>query len=67
VELTGDFTDWSPVSLTQSGKVWRLERALPSGLHRVAIRIDGGEWIAPANLPRGVDELGGTIGMITIP
>jgi hypothetical protein len=67
VEIRGDFTDWSPVELTRTGDVWRLEIPLPSGLHRVAIRVDGGEWIAPPNLPRADDGLGGTVGLITVP
>ena len=67
VELRADFTDWSPVELTRSGDMWRLEMAVPSGLHRVAIRIDGGEWIAPPNLPHADDGLGGTVGLITAP
>jgi hypothetical protein len=67
IELRADFTDWSPVELTRTGDAWRLEMAVPSGLHRVAIRIDGGEWIAPPNLPRADDGLGGTVGLITVP
>ena len=67
VELRADFTDWSPVELTRTGDTWRLDMAVPSGLHRVAIRIDGGEWIAPPNLPHADDGLGGTVGLITVP
>ncbi|HSQ30580.1 MAG TPA: glycogen-binding domain-containing protein [Gemmatimonadaceae bacterium] len=67
VELRGDFTDWSPVELTRVGDTWRLEMTVPSGLHRVAIRINGGEWIAPPNLPHADDGLGGTVGLITVP
>ena len=67
VELMGDFTDWTPVTLEAAGDIWRLERAISSGLHRIALRIDGGEWIAPANLPRASDDLGGVVGLITIP
>jgi len=68
VELMADFTDWSPVALAPVGGVWRLERAIAAGAHRLAIRIDGGEWIVPVNLPRVDDELGGAaVGIITIP
>src|SRR5262249_53717210 len=51
VDVMGDFTDWQPVSLSRDGKVWCLSRALAPGLHRIALRIDGGEWKTPANLP----------------
>ena len=67
VELMADFTDWSPIELSRDGDVWRLERAIPPGLHRVAIRIDGGAWTAPANLPRVNDDLGGVVGLVSVP
>lgn len=67
VELMADFTDWVPVSLVRTGGVWRLERPIPPGLHRVAIRIDGGDWIAPPGVPHTTDDLGGVVGLITIP
>jgi hypothetical protein len=68
VELMADFTDWSPVALEHVGGVWRLEQKIPAGAHRLAIRIDGGDWIVPVNLPRVEDDLGGAaVGIITIP
>ena len=63
----GDFTDWQSVDFGRDGAVWKLDRPLSSGLHRLLLRIDGGPWIAPANLPRGSDQLGGIVGLITIP
>ena len=67
VEVRGDFTDWQPVPLERSGAVFRLDAPLTPGLHRLAIRVDGGEWMAPANLPRVDDGLGGTVGLLTVP
>ena len=67
VEVMGDFTDWQPVSLELIGDAWRLERAVTPGLHRIALRIDGGEWIAPVNIPHATDDLGGVVGLITVP
>jgi hypothetical protein len=67
IEIMGDFTDWNPVVLEMTADVWRLERAISPGLHRIAIRIDGGEWIAPVNLPRATDDLGGVVGLVTVP
>lgn len=68
VELMSDFTDWMPVALDRiGGGVWRLERPVTAGLHRVALRIDGGEWTVPANLPHAADEFGGVVGLITVP
>jgi len=67
VEIIADFTGWAPVSLDRSGDRWTTERTMPPGLHRIAIRINGAEWIAPANLPRVTDDLGGVVGLITVP
>jgi hypothetical protein len=67
VEIMGDFTDWAPVALTRTGDTWRLERAMTPGLHRLAIRIDGGEWATPANLPAASDELGGRVALVAVP
>lgn len=67
VELMGDFTDWNPVVLERDGTAWRIDRVVTAGPHRVAIRLDGGEWIVPANLPRVEDDLGGMVGLVTVP
>lgn len=67
VELMADFTDWDPVPLDRMGDGWRLSRAIEPGPHRIAIRIDGGEWRVPANLPRVSDNLGLDVGLITVP
>ncbi len=69
VEIMADFTSWEPVALARASMdgVWRLERPIESGPHRVAIRIDGGEWAAPTNLPRASNGFGGIVGLITIP
>lgn len=67
VELRADFTDWNDVALERAGNSWRLERAIAPGSHRVTIRLDGGEWIVPVNLPRVEDDLAGVVGLITVP
>jgi hypothetical protein len=67
VELMADFTDWKPVSLSRVDRIWRLEQLITPGPHRLAIRIDGGDWIVPVNLPRAEDELVGAVGLITVP
>jgi hypothetical protein len=67
VELMADFTGWEPVPLERSDNGWFIERAIAPGPHRLALRIDGGEWAAPSNLPSLQDELGGTFGLITVP
>jgi hypothetical protein len=68
VELMADFTDWEPVAMTKlpNGE-WTIERAIAAGTHRVAIRVDGGEWRAPPNLPCVADEFGGEVGIVIVP
>jgi hypothetical protein len=67
VELAASFTRWEPVPLLRRGDVWELDRSIPSGAHRVLVRVDGGPWIVPANLPTTADDFGGSVGIITIP
>ena len=70
VEIMADFTSWEPVALVRadaSSDVWRVERPIESGPHRIAVRINGGEWSVPANLPRVSNGFGGTVGLITVP
>ena len=67
VELMADFTGWAPQALTRRGDVWTLVGAIAAGPHRVAVRIDGGPWLVPANLPTVHDEFGGAFGLITLP
>ena len=67
VEIMADFTDWSSVELTRVGDVWRLDRTIAPGLHRLMVRVDGGEWLAPANLPTATDDLGGVVALVAVP
>jgi hypothetical protein len=67
IEVMADFTDWSPVELTKAGDTWRLERTITPGLHRLVIRVDGGAWMSPANLPTATDDLGGVVALVAVP
>ena len=67
LELMGDLTGWEPRALTRRDAHWELSLTTEPGAHHVVVRIDGGAWVAPANLPRLDDELGGTVGLIVIP
>jgi hypothetical protein len=67
VELAASFTSWEPVPLVHRGDRWELDRPIPSGAHRVIVRVDGGPWIVPANLPAADDDFGGRVGIITVP
>jgi len=68
VEVAGDFTDWQPVTLRRTGEdTWESLLHIPSGVHRVNVRIDGGRWTAPAGMARAEDEFGGEVGIVAVP
>lgn len=67
VELMGDATHWSitPMRRLPNGR-WRAELKLSPGMHRITVRADGGQWIAPPGLPIGNDEYGSPVGMVLV-
>jgi hypothetical protein len=68
VELAGDFTDWQPVALRRTVEgAWEGVLRIPSGAHRINVRVDGGEWTAPAGTTRVADEFGGEVGIVAVP
>ena len=46
---------------------WTVERVVAPGTHRVAIRVNGGPWAVPPNLPHVSDEFGGEVGLLIVP
>jgi hypothetical protein len=67
VEVAGSFSAWQSVMLRRTTDGWEAQVALPSGTHRVAVRINGGPWRAPANLGKVRDEFGGEAGIVVVP
>jgi hypothetical protein len=63
----GDATHWSitPMRRLPNGR-WRAELKLSPGMHRIVVRADGGQWIAPPGLPIGNDEYGSPVGMVLV-
>ena len=67
VELAGDFTDWKPVALRQWGPdSWRTLLPVAPGLHRLAVRIDGGGWRAPPGMRPIESEFGGQVAEVVV-
>jgi len=67
VELAGDFTDWRPILLDPWGDgAWRTVVTIPPGLHRLAVRVDGGVWHAPPGLRPITSEFGGEVAEIVV-
>jgi len=69
VEIMGDFTDWTPVAMTPTGRAgtWSVTMPVTSGVHQVNVRIDRGEWTVPAGLTPLRDEFGGSVGLLLVP
>jgi hypothetical protein len=68
VELAGDFTDWTPVTLEPlGGSWWKCELTIAAGLHQVQVRVDGGAWQPPPGLPTTAGDFAGTAGVLVIP
>jgi hypothetical protein len=67
VDLMGDLTDWSPMPFERRGGQWELRLTTAPGSHHVMVRVDGGKWFVPSNLPKIDDELGGVVGLLVIP
>ncbi|HUF30137.1 MAG TPA: glycogen-binding domain-containing protein [Gemmatimonadaceae bacterium] len=67
VEIMASFTDWEPKLLRRTDDgTWRLRLPLPAGVHRMNVRLDGGDWIAPAGTTPMPDDFGGQVGVFVI-
>lgn len=67
VELMADFVDWIPVPLIrQPNGEWRGYYRISPGLHRVNVRLDGAELVAPLNWPQEKDDFLGTIALVLV-
>ncbi len=67
VEVASSANDWSPIRAVAQGDRFVLRLRLPSGTHRVAVRVNGGAWRAPRGLVRVDDDFGGASGIVVIP
>jgi len=68
VELSGDFTRWTPVTLERGkGDRWTVTTRLSPGIHRFVVRVDGGSWLPAPGLPQTVDSYEGTVSVIVAP
>ena len=67
VEVMSSTTDWSIVRLTREGDTFVHRLTLPSGMHRIAVRINGGMWRAPLGLAPVEDDFGTRAGLVVVP
>ena len=67
VEVSGDFTEWRPVTLTRGeGGRWAVLLAIAPGTHQVNVRMNGDRWMVPPGLPPITDEFGGSAGLLVV-
>ena len=67
VEISGDFTNWTPVQLVPAaGGLWSTSLPIKAGKYQMNIRVDGGPWIVPPGLLSMADEFGGAVGLLVI-
>lgn len=68
VEIMGDFTDWEPAALVRLDReTFELAHAIPPGVHRLAVRLDGGPWLVPGGTRAEQDDFGGRVGVLVVP
>ena len=67
VELSADFTGWKPIALARGdGDRWEATLTIPTGMHRLAIRVDGDAWGPPPGVSSVPDEFQGNVGVIVV-
>jgi hypothetical protein len=68
VDVMGDFSDWAPLTLVRRGRdLWELNVPIEPGMHRINVRVDGGQWMAPPGLPTMHDAFSGDVGLFVVP
>jgi hypothetical protein len=68
VDIMGDFSDWSPLTLIRRGRdLWELALPLSPGVHQINVRVDGGQWVSPPGMPLMRDGFNGDVGLLVVP
>ncbi|HEV8216824.1 MAG TPA: glycogen-binding domain-containing protein, partial [Gemmatimonadaceae bacterium] len=68
VDVMGDFSDWSPLTLVRRGRdLWELALPLSAGMHQINVRVDGGQWVPPPGMPTMRDGYNGEVGLLVVP
>jgi hypothetical protein len=67
VEIRSDVTGWVAVPLERNAEgVWQVDLEAEPGVHRLALRVDGGAWLPPPGLPVGSDGYGVEVGLLIV-
>jgi hypothetical protein len=67
LEVCSDATDWSSTEARLvSRDVWEIVIGMTPGVHRIAMRVDGGPWKPVPGLPTTRDEFGGEVALVVV-
>lgn len=67
VAVIGDFSNWEPIPLTRSGRLWSVAVPMDPGLYHFGFLVDG-EWHVPQHAPGKVtDEFGRLNATLVVP
>jgi hypothetical protein len=68
VEVSGDFNQWQAIPLAEvSPHVWQATLPLQPGVHRVSVRVNGENWMAPPGIASVEDEFtGNRVGILVV-
>jgi 1,4-alpha-glucan branching enzyme len=68
VEVSGDFNQWQAIPLAEvSPHVWQATLPLEPGVHRVSVRVNGENWMAPPGIASVEDEFtGNRVGILVV-
>ena len=67
VEVASSASEWKAAPMEWDGTRFSARITLPTGTHRVAVRVNGGRWRALRGLVRVDDEYGGAAGIVVVP
>ena len=67
VEVAHSANEWTPLRLTREGDAFVARIPLASGTHKVAVRVNRGEWRASRGLEGVSDDFGGNAGLVVVP
>ena len=68
VAIAGQWNNWQPVPMEPGpGGTWTLRLALPTGVYRFNLVVDGETWIVPDGVPSVEDGYGGRVGLLIVP
>jgi hypothetical protein len=65
--IAGDFTNWQPQPMQQTGKAWTYTTQLAPGVYNYAFVDANGTWFVPEDHPgRKDDGMGGSVAVLVV-